>query len=254
MTSAIKFAVASAATLASSLLFSSVQSAWAISFESIADETFFTTFNDTGSNGIAGQPYSPTPEENLIGTIADFGDVGRVSFIQSPPYYLVSPNAWAFAGAGRADINFNEAISSISLAVRGTAAGDQAGANGIFPFPGINNGGAADFTFGDAEGTVYALDAQGEFIAGSATVIENLSLQSADPAADPEVAEINFAASELGQDIFGLAFVQAENADNVGLFVGGLGVTPEAVPEPVSALAVLAVGAIAASGALKQTL
>lgn len=238
MHTSIRFTLAAGAlTLMSAAI---APSAAAISFADVQDETFFTRFNDTGSNAVASEPYAPNADENPIGEIADFGDVGRVAFIQNTSYYVANPNAWAFAGEGQADIVFDGAIESISLAVRGTAAGDQAGPNGLFPFQGINNGGDPDLSFAEADGIVYALDAEGNFIDGSGTEIQNISLQNPDDTG--EVDEINFSAKELGQDIFGLAFVQRSTEENSGIFVGGLGATPESVPEPTALLGLAAAG------------
>lgn len=196
-----------------------IGSAHAVSIADIQDEQFSTIFNDTGSNAVAGEVYAPSVDQNPIGQIADFGDVGRVAFIQSPPYYLVNPNAWAFSGPETAVIEFNEAIKSVSLIARGTEAGDSAGPNGIFPFT------AADGSFGESDAFVSALDINGNVINGSQTAILNLDMQGSDL-----VDEITFTNADLGEDIYGLAFTQTSTDPNVGVFVGGLGITP--VPEP----------------------
>lgn len=206
-----------------------------VSLAGIEDEEFFTIFNDTGSNAVAGQPYTPSSAENLIADIADFGDVGRVAFINSPPYYLVNPNAWAFAGADTAFINFDTGIQSVSIAARVTAEGDTPGPNGLFPYPGVNNGGTGD-PFVDGEGTVWALDIDGNRI--GVAPIESAPLQGTGTLAE----EINFTAADLGELIYGLEFEQSVDDVQAGLFLGGLGIT--AAPEP-HALALLTVAGLA---------
>lgn len=212
-------AVASGMALLSVASLVAPQSAFALDISAINDEDFFTVFNDTGGNGVAGQVYAPSTAQNPIGDIVDFGSVGRVSFINSPPYYLVNPNAWAFNGLTQADILFNEPIGSVSLAVRGTTAGDLPGPNGLSPFQGVNVSGIAPEPFLEAVGEVFALDLRGNPI-GSSTPIENLDLKGA------AIAEINFTVASLGQPIGGLRFVQNTDSTQAALFVGGLGVTP----------------------------
>ncbi|MEL6497049.1 MAG: PEP-CTERM sorting domain-containing protein [Planctomycetota bacterium] len=202
-----------------------------VTLADIQDEQFFTRFNDTGSNAVGGQAYAPTFEQNPIGSIADFGDVGRVAFIQNGPYYIANPNSWAFAGEGRADILFTTSVDTISLAVRGTEKGDTAGPNGIFPFA----GGSPEFDA--ADGVVWALDINGDFIPGSNIAIENGDLQGSNT-----VAEINYASADLPSPVWGLAFVQRNDSPYAGLFVGALGVT---VPTPAS-VGLLALGSLAA--------
>lgn len=199
-----------------------------VSVAGIEDEQFFTLFNDDQEfdeageplpfNG-AGTPYDPTPEQNPIANIAKFGAPGVVGFIQNVPYYLQNPNAWVFSGQTSAEIIFNTAIQSLSLAVRGTSAGDTAGPNGIAPFT------AGDGPFAEAEGTVNALNKAGDVIATQA--IQNGNLQG-----DNLNEEIVFTMADLGQDIFGLEFVQKADADNAGIFLGGLGATTANIPLP----------------------
>ncbi|MEM0983912.1 MAG: hypothetical protein AAGI17_08180 [Planctomycetota bacterium] len=217
-------------------------SAQTVSVAGIFDEEFATRFNDTGSNAVAGSIYAPNASQNAIGQIADFSGASggvfnsnvtaAVAFIQNGPYYLQNPNSLAFAGPGRYDIAFSVGIETVSLAVRGTEAGDTAGPNGAFPFT------TADGAFADASGTVWALDINGDFIAGSATNIVNGDLQGPNA-----IDEINFDAAILGETIWGLAFVNATPDANSGIFIGGLGVT---TPTP-GAAAILGLGGVMAS-------
>lgn len=188
-----------------------------VSIDSVADEQFFTIFNDTGGPGAAGSIYAPTAGQNAIGGVATFSAKGRVAFMQNGPYYLANNNvAWGFAGAGRADVTFASGVETVSIAVRGTTGGDVTGPNASFPFdPGT--------TLIDADAAVWALDGFGNFIAGSRIGIENLSLRGDD------ISEINYSAPDLGQTIYGVAFVQNIDDPAAGIMVGGLGFT---IPTP----------------------
>ncbi|MEL6329568.1 MAG: dockerin type I repeat-containing protein [Planctomycetota bacterium] len=125
----------------------------------------------------------------------------------------MNPNALAFRGPGYHVIEFNRPVSSVSLAVRGTSSGDEAGPNGQFPFT------AADGPFENASAVVFALDRNGFFF--DFERIENDPLQS-DPA--DLVREINFETDRFRGAIFGLQFRSYGSVDS-GVFIGGLGVT-----------------------------
>ena len=200
-------------------------SASAADIEDISDERFFTVFNDTGSNSVAGEVYAPSEEQNPIGTVANFGDVGRVAFQQFPPVYLVNPNAWAFAGPGRGKIDFKVGMKSVSIVVRGTAAGEVPGPDGVFPFPGTNNGGAEDFSYDESDAVVFAVDKYGRRIRGTKTKLQNVNLQG------DEIKVIRYDASELGAEVHGLVFKQKSGSENAAIFLGGLGVTPNTVAQ-----------------------
>ncbi len=200
-----------------------------ISFQSdfVEAEQFATRFNDADP---AGSIYAPTADQNLIGTVATFEDPGRVAFMQNAPYYVINPNSWGFNGADSASILFNTAMQSASIAARGTSEGDVTGPNAAFPFDGGT-------TLSEADAVVYALDMAGERIAGSLREIENVALQGPE-SVDAEV--ITYSQAELGQEIFGLEFVQRVDDADAGLLVGAVGFTT--VPEP-SSLALLGLGA-----------
>ncbi|MCG8588727.1 MAG: PEP-CTERM sorting domain-containing protein [Proteobacteria bacterium] len=209
---------------AAALMFLTTGAAQALPVAAIQDEAFFTTFIDTGSVGAVPSPYAPTADQNPIGQVATFEAPGQVAFINSPPYYLVNPVAWAFAGHASADITFNVGMTSISLGVRGTTGGDVTGPLSLWPFTG-------NTVLAEADGVVVALDAMGHAIAGSERSIQNVNLKSDD------LLEIVYTEAGLGEAIWGLSFSQNAYADNAAIFVGGLGVTP--VPEPGTGLLVI---------------
>lgn len=217
-------------TTAAALAASAAATHAGVTLEDITEEQFSTVFADTGSNAAAGEIYAPNSDENPIGQVASFGAKGRVAFIQNGPYYLVNPNAWAFSGAARADVTFTTGVESVSIAGRGTSAGDTAGPNGLFPFT------SADGPFVEADAIVWALDALGNFIDGSRVELDNASLKG-------DAAEVEYTADALGEPIWGVAFVQNVDDPNAGLFVGGLGFT---VPAP-GAAGLLGVAGVAAA-------
>jgi len=203
----------------------------AVSISSVEDEQFSTIFDDTGGPSVAGSIYAPSLAQNPIGSVATFSAKGAVAFLQAGEYYLAGNNvAWGFSGAQRADVVFAEGVESVSIAARGTAAGDVVGSGAAFPFgPGE--------TLSEADAFAWALDSFGNFIPGSQTPIQNLSLRGS------EIDEIDYLASDLGQSIYGVAFVQNADDSSAGVLVGGLGFT---VPTPGSA-ALLGLGGLAAA-------
>ena len=223
------FAVAAAAFLSVPAL--SV-ARFAVTQADIEDEALSTLFQDTGGIGQSGNAYAPSTAQNPIGDVATFGAPGAIAFMNNGGYYLntpVSPVAWGFARAQRADITFNVPVESVSMAVRGTEA-NSTGPNGIFPWVGAT---ALD----PATATVSALDNGGNIIPGSTTAIQNLSFSN------PALNEIVFTSAGLGEDIFGLAFENTNPSATSGLLLGGLGITP--APAPVPFLAPLGLAAFA---------
>lgn len=211
--------VASAVLIASPLVTATAP----VSLEGIEEEKYSTVFGDTGSNSVAGSIYAPSEIENPIGGFVDFSfGPGRVAFIQNVPYYLVNPNALAWAGTDPQLILFDKPMRSVTIAVRGTRAGDKPGPNGAFPFT------AEDFPpedtegFSEARGIVYALDRNNNRI--DSAFIENGNLQVEDL-----VHEIRFKTRRFRSAFYGLEFVNyaaGEDSEKSGIFIGGLGVTP----------------------------
>lgn len=142
-----------------------------------------------------------------------FGAPGSVFFVGIGSWYVTaSTRSWGFQSPGVALIEFAIPMESVTLAARGSAAGDSSFVTGL--------------TYAAAQGAVEALGAGDQSL--GTVQLTNTSLIGAG------FQLITFEASSLGGPISAIRLINnANDIDNPSfVMIGALGVTPASLPEP----------------------